>query len=468
MHKAAVEEDLDDYLDILGQQPLLNIYTQICLCFPVANASFHPEIVSTLTAGLERLSASFPWVAGQVVNEGSGASNSGVFKIKPLEKIPRLVVKDLRDDPSIWTMDTLRQANFPFSMLDESIIAPCKTLPGRSDESADSKPVFSLQATFITGGLLLTFVGQHQAMDMTGQCHIIHLFSKACHNEAFTSEELSSGSLSRPNIIPLLDSSDDLGSKLARQIRKPTPSRSQPNSPDDLAAPVAPPSSNSWAYFSFPLTSLAALKSLATETVAGPSGYVSTDDVLSAFIWQSVARARLPRLTPAVESTFARAVDVRRYLNIPKTYPGLMQNMTYQKHTLQTLLEEPLGVIASQIRSAVDPKTSGLGYDTRALATFLDRSPDKSIISFTATVDLPRDIMISSWAKEDCYELDFNLGLGRPEAVRRPRFDPYESLMYLMPRKLDGEIAVAICLRDEEMERLRADVEFAKYARYIG
>jgi hypothetical protein len=142
--------------------------------------------------------------------------------------------------------------------------------------------------------------------------------------------------------------------------------------------------------------------------------------------------------------------------------------MTYHTYTLQKLVDEPLGCVASQLRLAVDPKTSNLGYSTRALATFLSRTPDKSIVSFTATLDLSADIMLSSWAKVDCYELDFNLGLGKPEAVRRPQFDPVESLIYLMPRTLDGEIAVAICLRDEDMERLRADEEFAKYGRYIG
>ncbi len=129
--------------------------------------------------------------------------------------------------------------------------------------------------------------------------------------------------------------------------------------------------------------------------------------------------------------------------------------MTYHKYSLQQLIEAPLGVIASQLRSAIDPNKSNLGYKTRALATFLDHTPDKNIVSFVATLDLSTDIMLSSWAKRNCYELDFNLGLGKPEAVRRPQFDPIESLIYLMPKRLDGEIAVGICLRDEDMERLR-------------
>lgn len=467
-HGAPIVPDLDEYLDVLGQQPLLKIYTQICFCFSVADASSHSAIINTLTRGLERLSTSFPWLAGKVVDEGAGEGNSGIFKIKPLQKSPRLVVKDLRHDASIPTMDAFRRANFPFPMLDESTIAPRKTLQGSSDESAsDPTPVFLLQANFITGGLLLTFVGQHNTMDMTGQGQIIHLFSKACRNEPFTSEELSTGNLARRNLIPLLDDSYKLGSELARQIVIPTPSHPIPNGTNAHPAPP-PPLNCTWTYFTFHPTALTALKSLATTTITLPSAYVSTDDALSAFVWQSVIRARLPRLTPTAESTLARAVDVRQHLDIPLTYPGLVQNMTYHTYTLGKLVEEPLGYVASQLRLAVDAKTSTLAYNTRALATFLDRAADKTIVSFTATLDLSVDLMLSSWAKLDCYELDFGLGLGTAEAVRRPQFEPVESLIYLMPRTLEGEIAVAICLRGEDLERLRADEKFARYATYIG
>ncbi|KAK9428473.1 transferase family-domain-containing protein [Lipomyces doorenjongii] len=466
MHGPALVEELDENLEVFGQQPGLNIYTQLCICFPVVDASSHSAIINTLTNGLARLSASFPWVAGQVVNEGSGEGNPGIFKIKPLEKIPRLVVKDLRKDPSIPAMDALRRANFPFSMLDESIIAPRKTIPS-PDESAPDSPVFLLQANFITGGLLLTFLGQHQAMDMTGQGQIIYLLSKACRNAPFTSEELSIGNLPRHNIVPLLDDSYEPGPELARQIIKPTPSDPISNGSNGHAAPPPPPKCT-WAYFTFSPTSLTALKSLATNTITIPSGYISTDDALSAFIWQSVIRVRLPRLHPTAEATFARAVDPRRYLDIPQMYPGVVQNMTYHTYPIQKLVAEPLGRVASQLRSALDPKTSDLGYHTRALATVLNRAPEKRIISVVASLDLSVDIMLSSWAKENCYELDFNLGLGKPEAVRRPQFVPYESLIYFMPKARDGEIALGICLRDEDMERLIADEEFAKYGTYIG
>lgn len=43
-----------------------------------------------------------------------------------------------------------------------------------------------------------------------------------------------------------------------------------------------------------------------------------------------------------------------------------------------------------------------------------------------------------------------------------------ESLIYLMPKRDDGEVAVAVCLRDEELEGLRGDEEFGKYGEYVG
>ncbi|KAK3937457.1 transferase [Diplogelasinospora grovesii] len=293
-----------------------------------------------------------------------------------------------------------------------------------------------LQVNFITGGLALTFVSHHQAMDMTGQGHMMHLLSKACHGEPFTDDEVSSGNLDRRTVVPLLDGSYKPGPELAHQMVGP---------PSKPVSQGEPPRS-SWAYFTFHPTSLAALKSLASASNKVPSGYISTDDALSAFIWQSVMRARLPRLDLTAKSTLARAVDPRRYLGIPHTYPGLVQNMTYHTHTLRELAGLSLSEVASELRSAVDPQTSNLAYNTSALATLLSHAKDKNTVSVTAAIDLSVDIMISSWAKPNCYHLDFNLGLGKPEAVRRPRFDPVESLIYFMPRRLDNEIAVASTL----------------------
>lgn len=155
-------------------------------------------------------------------------------------------------------------------------------------------------------------------------------------------------------------------------------------------------------------------KSLAIKDIPSSCSYITTDDAISSFIWQSVTRARLPRLDPSASVLYTRALDVQPYLNIPGTYPGCITKAAYNHEIVQDLVDKPLGVIASQLRTAVDPKTASKAHDTRALATTLARVPDKKTIYFLATVDLSRDLMISSWSKGDCYGLDFNLGLRKP------------------------------------------------------
>ncbi|CAI7574740.1 unnamed protein product [Penicillium glandicola] len=454
-----------DKIDLLGQTPgLYKLYTQICSIYRVPETSSYDGIVDTLTNGLDRLAKVFPWLTGQVVNEGAGDGNTGVFKITPLDKI-QLVVKDLRHDPSAPTMDGLRQARYPFTMLDENIIAPCTTLnlPGSLPSiTTESALVFCVQANFIKGGLMLTLVAQHNVMDMTGQDFIIGLLSKACHNKPFTSEELAVGNMDRSHVIPLLDDSYTPGPELARQTVKPPPSVK-----DVVSERIAHPKST-WAYIELSPAQLASIKDLATNTLPASTDFISTDDAVSAFLWQSIARARASRLKATSESMLTRAVDMRQRFGIPQGYPGLLQTLTYNTGTIQKLSEEPLGITAAEVRSQLDPKKNDLVFNTRALATVLSRLVDKTKMSFTATVNVSSDFMLSSWSRIKCYDLDFNLGLGKPEAVRRPHFTPVEGLGYLMPRSAAGEMCIGICLRDEDWERLKVDEEFTKYAKYIG
>ncbi|KAL7931597.1 transferase family domain-containing protein [Trichoderma chlorosporum] len=456
---------MDFCLDIFGQQPRLNIYTQICLCFAMPHDVVPSTIMSTLTSGLERLTASFPWIAGQVVAEGSGVGSSGVFKIKELREIPYLAFKDLRTDASAPTMMELREANFPMRMLNESLIAPRNTFHAADavDGHDPGSPVFLVQANFIDSGLVLTFLGQHQTMDITGQGQIMHLLSKACRGEAFTSDELSSGNLERQTVVPLLDNYER-GPELARHLA--TAATGTSRSGHDRGE--AEPARSVWASFTFHPTSLATLKSIALETLPSSSSYVSTDDALSAFIWQSIMRARANRLPPEVDTTFARAVDVRSFVDVPATYTGIIQNMTYTTYTLQELVTMPLGEIASRLRAALEPQTTILPFHTRALATYLHAQTDKSHVSPVSSLDVSVDVIVSSWAKTDCYALDFNLGLGKPEAVRRPWFTPLQSFVYFMPRKADGEIALAVCLSEDDLEMLNGDNQFMTYAKYDG
>jgi len=154
---------------------------------------------------------------------------------------------------------------------------------------------------------------------------------------------------------------------------------------------------------------------------------------------------------------------MRRYLDIPKEFPGNMTTKTTNISTLQQLADHPLGDVASQLRSVLDPEI--LKYNTQAWATSQTRTRDMSARS---PVDRTKYIVMSSWSKVECYEFDFNLGLGRPESIRRPQFSPVEGVVYLLPKALDGEIVAGLCLRDDDIEELKVDEEFVKYGQHIG
>ncbi|KAI1040809.1 hypothetical protein LB505_014018 [Fusarium chuoi] len=409
-------DDLDIELDIIGQQPfMVKIYTQVSFCFPVTDPTTHPTITATFRSGLQRLSQSFLWVAGQVKDDGTG-----VFKIRPFEETPPLVVKDLRDDPAAPTMEGLRKAEFPMSMFDENKIAPKKTLPfGPGFSPDDPSPVLMFQLNFIEGGLIFTVNGQHGCMDMTGQDELIRLVSKACRDEAFSEEEISTMNLDRKTIVPPLEHYE-LGPELDHQIIKPPPTTETP------PAPPAPPKA-SWAFFSFSPQALSELKDKATKSLDESTKFISTDDSLSAFIWQCVSRARLPRLDDSTSTQFCRAVDVRPHLDVPKNYPGILQNMTYSVSNLSQIANEPLGIVASRLRSQLG--RDDLRRRTQAMVTYLQDQTNRASVSVTADANPSTDIMLSSWAKLKCWDYDFGLGLGKPESVRRPLFEPFESLM---------------------------------------
>ncbi|GJJ74583.1 trichothecene 3-O-acetyltransferase [Entomortierella parvispora] len=444
-------------VDALGQQPSFNLYIQVTLCYHVHDDSANGigSVVAALNDGLKRLATLVPWTAGEVLVEG----NPPLLIIKPTAEIPTVVVKDLRNDKTAPLWQTLENSEFPMSLMDENMLCPRNTFPGTPGEPS-SRPTFLVQATLVKGGLLLSFVGHHQVMDMVGQDVVMDLLNRACHHEEIPGTDLDSANVARERIIPLLDVSQKTG--LEDQFTAPAVPVS-----DTPAAPVAPPlpPTASWVYFSFDRASLTSLKAVASETKI--SDFVSTDDSLCALIWQSIMRARSARLAATDNVIFSRFVDMRGALGMEPKYPGMVLNTSNTILEIGQIVSEPLGVIASRLRGSLDRKR--LGEETIALATLLHRTEDKSVIQTWSLLNFSADMMLSSWSKIDgCWQMDFNMGLGQPVAVRRPRFVPFGTLVNLMPKSPSGEVSAAICLIDEDMDRLKSDKEFLKYGRYIG
>lgn len=457
-------------LDIIGQPPHLHIYTQLCHCYSLSDDSdsLHQEAAEILSQGLKTLAQRIPYIAGQIIHQPSTKpGNSGMYKIVPWRDSPPLVVRDLRGEPSAPTMEALRKQNFPMESLNESLIAPYMTIPGGTAGANPAEPtaVFAVQVSHIHGGMLVTFVSQHQVMDLAGQMQVMRLLNMVCRGEDIPEGEVEIANRDRSGVIAPMGEEEVVP---VEQLGRQTVNLATPGSlPDsrDASSMVSPAV---WGSFSFSGGSLAALKAVALETAI--SRKISTDDALTAFTFQSITRARYLRLRSGQSTTctLGRAVNARRYLSIPQTYPGLLNNMVYHSHSLQETIDMPLGELASELRRAVDPATSQIGQYTRAIAALLHRTPDKGIISMGANINPSRDLMISSWAAANCYGLDFGMGLGLPVAVRRPRFIPVEGLGYFLPRSPNGEIVLVLCLRNGDMNALKEDEEWRMWAVWVG
>ena len=432
---------MDQVLDVFGQQPGLNkLYTQLCLAFPLPSAA-REQAVQSLRNSLYRLTDAIRWVAGEVIyNEASKS-----YCIRPAgSEMPVFVIKDLTD--CLPSLENLKATGYPAQFLDEKLIAPCETIRSQPEQPA---PVFLIQANYVHGGLLLVICGLHGCMDMAAQGCITSLFAKVCSGEDLTKEDADNTNLPGKDLIPLLD--DD---QLEAANEKP------PEKPSKSPAPQAdsPKAKAVWSYIIFSGEALAKLKSEATESIT--SDFVSTDDCLSAVLWQSITRSRLTRLSDGqVGTVITRTVDARSAAGLPAAYTGNAAVKTACHMTIQELMDSPLGKVASDLREAL----SGVGYQLRLEATLLSQgSPTNK-----PTVDPSTGVNLSSWAKERTYELDIGPDLGKPEAARRPAFEAWESLVYLMPKKTDGEIAVAMCLKEEDVGRLNRDAELAKYAHFV-
>lgn len=446
--------EIDGTLNIFEQRPIWSrLAINLAFCFHLSEATDITVINKKLQDALDTLIGSFPWIAGEVVSEGRNAEgNSRVSKIVFEGGMPKVISKDHRRSASVPSMQQLGLAGYPVSMLDESIFAP---RPAAVAIPLVKRRVLLIQANIVHGGLVLVFSGDHAAMDLPGLFQIVRWFSKACHNVHLSPTEITTGNMGRRDLIPLLDSTYQPGEELAQQISS-TPTTSVPAS----RVPCA------WATFKIPSYAVREIKAIAVETCTSP--YVSTDDSLSAFMWQSVARARMQRLTPGIVSKAARSVDVRKVLGIPSDYPGLVQNNLFHQLSLHELYTQPLGVVASTLREAITRESPSLAFYTRALATALSRTTNKGSLRVGANLDLSSDLLISSWATPGAYQLDFALGLGPPEAIRMTRQDPFESMAYLFPFTPQGDTAILICLRDGDLAALVADESFSRFAQYLA
>jgi len=446
-------------LGIFDQLPFFRTYSEVVLLFPIPADVELSNVIATLENASDILKKNFPSLSGQVVLEGNDkdpAGNSGYVRLKPYHEEPTLRVEDLSG--SLPSYDKIRAAKAPASLLDGNILAPMKALPDRYDGS-ETTPVFIVQANFIDGGLILCFAGMHSFMDATGVGQIIRLFAMICRGQEIPAGAIAAGTLDRKGIIPSLP--PDQPGLEHLELRR---SIDQIKAASTAERPFAP-----WIYFRLRNQALATLKAEAIKQCLEDKfvSWVSSNDVACALIWRAVMKARSPRLKKDDQVAFLRAVNGRRFLTppIPEGYFGNVVVGAATVELLQDLIDGlSIPTITIRIRQSLQSITD---FSIRSVASMIQSEPNKRTITFDPSAP-EKDLVISSWASLPLYTSDFGPLLGNPEFVRRPHFSSCDGLVYIMPTTPDGHLDVAVSLREEDMERLKADEQWKDVAELLG
>lgn len=446
----------DGTLSILEQRPAWGrLTTNTLWIYACPHDVDAGAIKQTLQDGFLSVARDFPWLAGQLTREGATATNSGLYKIvsrqEELQDIASssVYVKDLRLDRSCPSMNALRRSNFDVNFFDESIFTP---RPCFVMEPVFPTPILWIQATLIPdGGLVLDLSIPHNVVDGPAVMLVARWLSRACEKAPQSTEDIRVGNMPRRDIVALLGQSHVPGNELERQIVPP---------PDPNAAPFVPPR-GLWSTYRLPRASVVELKQTAHATRT--SEYISTDDALTAFVWQAVARARLPRFDANAATTNMRSFNVRRVLGLPENLPGCLQNSIYTTLTMGQVASLPLGAVASHLRNTVTNASPSLEYTTRSLATALSRLEDKTKLATAAKLNNSKDVLSSSPLAANAMEFGFGLNLGTSEAVSPTRMVPYEAMTWVTPSGSEGDMNITLCLAKEDLVRLDKDSFFKHY-----
>ncbi|PWY77011.1 FAD/NAD(P)-binding domain-containing protein [Aspergillus heteromorphus CBS 117.55] len=411
--------------DILGQLPILKSYTHILLCFALSDPSQTPSILAALEHAAHQVLTLFPFLAGQVINEGASATSSGTFKVSrhvEWESPERQIVR-VADHSHRTTMppySTLLAAHAPTGMLPGPLLSPPRPAFPQPypDNNNTPAPVLDMQANILSGGLILALAAQHNIIDASGIFQIASLLARTMQGTPIPAAEILEGNIDRRTLIPLLPADSPLPEDHSELI---------PAIPLTLPPPAffAP---YQWRYFRFSPAAVRSIHALASPTPAGPpppeTPSITPNDALTAFIWQRLSTIRLRRPShpdpppPSTPTKLTRALDLRRTLNLTPAYMGHMIRTSHLRLPLSTVATLPLPELAARLRAQIHSLRS---LDSvRSYASFLARQPDKRKIAYGGGFNPRTDFNCSSVAH---VKMPVFGDLGMPELVRRPEFE---------------------------------------------
>jgi len=442
----------NDWISVLNLQPP-DINFRLHLIFPLDEDVRDERIAEALLKALKGLFRENPVLTTWVERSAEGSSVYSFCQTPQSERgdVPILrAAKVHHASFQVPSFEELKRAGATLDLLSDSDLTP----QPRYAQGVGPHPTFDFRASRIKGGLVLCFSIVHKVLDGTSTATIIHKFAQESLKSSTSLPGTEESVLSRDGmIVPLLEL--PLPDNATDVVEPPAPYRLLPET-----SKAPDPTDAVCKFFVIPQHKLAALK----RACSGAStGFISTNDAVSALIMHALTRARrlTPTDTPTVGAHFPVNVRAKLSPGMADTQLGnfvLCARAALPTAQAQSAAPGALAASAALIRGAV------AGLDAQRVARVLrwvvaQPDPANGVDWRYAYYGDPFvDYGLVSWVNMGVYDTEFELGARvKPAFVRVPGDVVFRGSCRIMPRFADGSQELIMGLSKAEMEALEAD-----------
>lgn len=472
-------------------------YIRYALCYPCDNdAASIDAIASKLTASLKRGVSYMPILAGKV-HPVSTPTLESTRRHTLADNLPRqyplihqrraTVAEDISNeqvgqlevrvtaeevDNIAPTFKTLGKDEFPHSYAELSTAGmPPLALIGHAftpladvpDERVGGSPVLAVQASFISGGVVVAIYLHHSVVGIAGLASLMRCMSVSDQilpsRDPMTTEELREEALEQSRLRDRLSGSRGVQAGLHEHpVYSPVPV------PESGA--LVEPSNPACEVLTFSLSMLDSVCDLANEhflnIISDPTVRLSRFDCLLAILWKALVRGREPHGLTAQGQTTALVVPVNvRQIVDPPLGPSYYGNSEVYSHTKSTVIQLGLPLDVSTIANTAHGVRRSLSslveVKIRSAIAIINECEDLRSIS-QPRIDYNSDVLVTNWVDIPVgEESTLGMELGPAEWNRKLSREHASFDCVLLPSGRTGSCEIMVQLSETEMQRLLED-----------
>jgi len=466
-------------------------YIRVCLAYRVADSQVLSGALEKLNTFVRRTIDAKPYLSGYVVPVQHQLANPDGLEVRFSNRdfidYPPVNVRHLTTKEMPYSYDELSNLGLPPSTIRPELVS---ALPEGTDE--ERAPAFRVQANVIDGGIIVSIYLHHCISDGTG---LGLLATGKVLNDDFTFER-HLPAVTLPQTVPTLTSRLAAFANQKSIVRKEL-SWSSPNSVPDrhlhykfvtsaTCVPLPINSPGRGCIVSIPRDHVESLQKRVRAEIAdiqqkdgvesSEDCTISKTDVLQTLLWHHMTRARIPSLQDiyaVTKSKLLTPVSIRDKLKrkLPEGYFGAAIDFAWTEFPLKHL---SMSDITSLAKTAYSIHGSIGRVDesyVRQVIALVHSSKGQIDVRDLLASNMNRltgaDMYITSWSRLGLYETTLDMGLGKPDWVRKPwSKDPGSCIILpLDDNKSYWEIVVQ--MTENDMSRLLADPEFMRYVERV-